>query len=92
MGQAPGSKVVELVLLIGQYAQRHVLDEQRRRTLTEPVRHWQDYGPRLLPLPHPSWRVLRWSAPNPWFQDEVVPALQVRTQQALALNEGAKTD
>src|SRR3546814_17842471 len=47
---------VELTLLVGMYAQRHYLGSRRQPTLTETVRHWRDYGPDFLPLPHPRWR------------------------------------
>jgi len=74
---------VELSLLVGQYAQKQVLGKRRQRNLTETVRAWRDYGPALLPLPHPSWRVRRWMGQQPWFEDEVVPALQGRVMALL---------
>ena len=84
-------KKVELVLLVGQYAQRHMLGPRRRRTLTQTVRHWRDYGPRFLPLPHPSWRVQRWTVQHSWFEEEVVPALRTRTRAVLSQNQHRKT-
>jgi uracil-DNA glycosylase len=42
--------------------------------LTENVRAWGDYGPNLLPLPHPSPRNNIWLWKNPWFEAEIVPA------------------
>jgi len=68
----------ELLLLIGQYAQKHYLGKRRRRTLTETVRAWREYGPRELPLPHPSWRSRTWMKRNPWFEAEVLPHLRER--------------
>lgn len=68
---------VELVLLIGQYAQRYYLGE-RFTTVTDTVRHWRDFAPRFLPLVHPSPRNRRWLARNPWFEAEVVPQLRAR--------------
>ena len=74
---------IELTLLIGQYAQRYYL-KKRYRTLTETVYHWLDVGPALFPLPHPSPRNRYWLSKNPWFEQETVPALRRRMQQALA--------
>lgn len=75
---------IELTLLIGQYAQRYYL-KKRYRTLTETVYHWRDVGPALFPLPHPSPRNRYWLSKNPWFEQETVPALRRRMQQALAM-------
>lgn len=69
---------VQLTLLIGQYAQRRYLAKSRKKTLTETVRHWHDYAPDYLPLPHPSWRNNVWVKKNPWFAEEVLPELRGR--------------
>jgi uracil-DNA glycosylase len=74
---------IALTLLVGQYAQAWHLGPKRRRSLTETVRGWRDYGPTLLPLPHPSWRNTAWLKRNPWFSDEVVPWLRVRVAELL---------
>ncbi|HEX4869866.1 MAG TPA: uracil-DNA glycosylase family protein [Moraxellaceae bacterium] len=73
---------VELVLAIGQYAQAWHLP-QRRATLTDTVRAWRDYGPGLLPLPHPSPLNNLWLSRNPWFAEEVLPALRARVAALL---------
>ena len=75
---------VELTLLVGQYAQKWHLGRRAKRSLTETVRHWQDYGPKYLPLPHPSWRTIGWARRNPWFEAEVLPALRSRVHALLA--------
>lgn len=67
---------LELVLLIGSYAQKRYLGEARARTMGETVAAWRDHLPRHLPLPHPSWRNTAWLRRNPWFEDELVPVLQ----------------
>ena len=74
---------IKLTLLIGQYAQRHLLADARKATLTETVAAWRDYGPHVVPLPHPSPLNHGWLKRNPWFDDEVVPFLReaVRTAQ-----------
>lgn len=78
---------VELVLLVGAYAQQYYLapGEQgdRRETLTERVRRWRDFAPRFLPLPHPSPRNTLWLRRNPWFEEQVVPALRKRVADVL---------
>lgn len=74
---------IELTLLIGLYAQRHDLGPARRASLTEIVRAWRDYGPALLPLPHPSWRNTGWLRKNPWFEAELLPDLRARVAALL---------
>ena len=75
---------VELTLLIGGYAQRWALPETAGRPVAETVAHWREHRPRFLPLPHPSWRNTAWLKRNPWFEDEVVPYLRLRTAELLA--------
>ena len=65
------------------YAQRRYLAKNRKRTLTDTVAAWRDYGPDFLPLPHPSWRNLHWRRKNPWFEAEIVPALRSRVHALL---------
>jgi uracil-DNA glycosylase len=55
---------VRLTLLVGSYAQHHLLGPG---TTTERVRNFRDYLPRFFPLPHPSWRSRIWEEKNPWF-------------------------
>ncbi len=74
---------IELVLLIGMYAQARYLGKRRKKTLTATVAAWRDFGPTQLPLPHPSWRNLHWRRKNPWFEQDVVPALRSRVQSIL---------
>lgn len=71
---------VELILVIGQYAQAWHLGARRKKNLTQTVENWREYGPDLLPLPHPSWRNTGWLKRNPWFQEEIVPELQSRVR------------
>lgn len=73
---------IRLILIIGQYAQEWHLGNRRAKTLTDTVRNWRSYfdavddGPRMLVLPHPSWRNSRWLGKNPWFEADVLPALR----------------
>ena len=72
---------LELVLLIGQYAQAWHLAEEWSDGLTATVQRWREIlaasgRPRVLPLPHPSWRNNGWLKKNPWFEAELLPVLR----------------
>jgi len=73
---------IELVLLIGQYAQRwHLGRKAVAGGLTETVEHWRMYyragePRRMVPLPHPSWRNNAWLKRNPWFETDLLPVLR----------------
>ncbi len=71
---------VRLTLLVGLHAQKLFLDN--RMALTERVRLHPADSP-LLPLPHPSWRVVGWMRKNPWFEAETLPQLRARVEKAL---------
>jgi uracil-DNA glycosylase len=80
---------IELVLVIGQYAQAWHMAGERRDNMTETVRAWRDCLlsdrlPAVLPLPHPSWRNSGWLKRNPWFEKELLPVLQERTKTLLS--------
>ena len=74
---------IELVLLIGMYAQRYYLKSNAKNTLTETVANYTNYLPKYLPLPHPSPRNRFWHSKNPWFDVAVLPELRARVQQLL---------
>lgn len=72
---------IELVLTIGIYAQSWHMGTTRRASLTETVQDWRAVwhaatGPKVLPLPHPSWRNTGWLKKNPWFEMELLPFLK----------------
>ncbi|MEK6152961.1 uracil-DNA glycosylase family protein [Flavobacteriaceae bacterium 3-367] len=69
---------LELIVLIGTYAQNYYLGERTKKNLTETVQAYRDYLPKYIPLPHPSPRNRFWLSKNPWFNDQVVPELQER--------------
>lgn len=69
---------VELFVLAGQYAQTYYLGKERKKNLTETVKHFEEYLPRYFPIVHPSPLNFRWLRKNPWFEEEVVPQLQRR--------------
>lgn len=68
------SMQIKHVLLIGQYAQNYYLED--KRSLTQRVKDWQTYQPRFFVLPHPSPRNNIWLKKNPWFEQQVVLAMQ----------------
>jgi len=72
---------VRLTLLVGCYAQQHVLGPG---ALTPRVRNFRDYVPEYFPLPHPSWRSRLWEEKNPWFRADVLPALRSAIERARA--------
>jgi uracil-DNA glycosylase len=79
---------LELCLLIGQYAQRWHLGKSAKLGVTSTVAAWRghlagDRRPRLLCLPHPSWRNTAWLKRNPWFEAELVPVLQAEVGRLL---------
>ncbi|MDX2289381.1 MAG: uracil-DNA glycosylase family protein [Hyphomicrobiaceae bacterium] len=72
---------IELVVAIGLYAHAWHLGDRRGENLTTTVANWRAIlgapcRPRVLPLPHPSWRNNGWLGQNPWFAREVVPVLR----------------
>ena len=69
---------LELVILIGMYAQKYYLQKEAKKTLTETVANYKDYLPNYFVLPHPSPRNRFWLTKNPWFDKEVIPELQMR--------------
>lgn len=73
---------LEVTLVIGQYAQAYHMS-QDRKTLTEKVRSWQSYWPKIIPLPHPSPRNNIWLNRNPWFEEELLPMLRQRVSEVL---------
>ena len=79
---------LELVLVIGQYAQDYHLGPARGRSLTETVAGWRaifesETRPRRLPLPHPSWRNTGWLKKNPWFEADVLPVLRAEVRRLM---------
>lgn len=80
---------LDLVLVIGAYAQRWHLGKDARPSLTETVADWRAYAPRVVPLPHPSWRNNGWLRKNPWFERELLPDLRARIAARLHEREPA---
>ena len=81
---------LELVLLVGSYAQHWHVPATRRSSMTDTVRGWRQIAdvpdaPRLIPLPHPSWRNNAWIKRNPWFEEELLPVLRADVRRLLDL-------
>ena len=72
---------LRLTLLVGTYAQTHVLG---RGKMTERVMGFRDHLPTIFPLPHPSWRSRHWATKNPWFDADVLPVLRSTVRDAFA--------
>ena len=86
---------LDLILVIGLYAQSWHLGAAARAGLTDTVARWReilegDRRPRILPLPHPSWRNNGWLKRHPWFEAELLPVLRVEIATVMAISvEGA---
>ena len=72
-----------LTLLVGTYAQAYYLPDTRRLSMTERVRRFTEFSPRVLPLPHPAWRSTIWMRQNPWFEAEILPILRAKIAATL---------
>jgi len=68
---------VELTLVIGRYAQAWHMPGAPS-SVTKAVAAWRRTWPAVLPMPHPSPRNRIWLRRNPWFEEEVIPALRAR--------------
>lgn len=74
---------VELVVLIGMYAQNYYLKEKSKKTLTQTVNSFKEYLPKYFVLPHPSPRNRFWLTKNPWFEKDVLPELKKTIKEVL---------
>ena len=71
---------VDLLILVGGYAQKWHL---KSGSVTDTVRDWGSYAPKVFPLPHPSWRNTAWLKKNPWFEADLLPVLRARVKEVL---------
>jgi len=76
-------KNVQLILLIGMYAQAYYLKGKQKRTLTSTVQNFKTYLPEYFVLPHPSPRNNIWMKKNPWFGEELLPILKKKVKKIL---------
>jgi len=80
-------KQLEVTLVLGRYAQGYHMNTVNLQ-VTETVRAWRTYWPKVIPLPHPSPRNNLWIRRNPWFEAELLPALRKRVVEALRQEPG----
>ncbi len=83
---------VELVLAIGLHAQRWHLGADAHRSLGATVAAWRailarPQRPRVIPLPHPSWRNTGWLKRHPWFEAQLLPILRHEVRSLLDRRE-----
>lgn len=75
---------IELTLVIGLHAISWHLPGATASGLTDTVRAWREFWPAVLPLPHPSPRNNIWLKANPWFADDVLPAVQAKVRSLIS--------
>ena len=75
---------ISTILAIGRYAQdyhfaRRGAPRPTAIGVNETIRLWREFigeAPRIIALPHPSWRNTGWLKRNPWFEAELLPVLR----------------
>jgi uracil-DNA glycosylase len=83
---------LDCILAIGRFAQTYHFARVGRPlpkslSVDDTVRGWAELAgtnPRIIPLPHPSWRNTGWIKRNPWFEAEMLPCLRDEVSRALA--------
>ena len=84
---------VETIVAIGLHAIRHHMGrlapgQSLPGGLAAIVADWRRWferpAPRMLPLPHPSWRNSAWLKRHPWFERELLPVLRAEVRRLLA--------
>jgi len=83
---------IELILTIGRYAQNYHFSRAGRPLpkgllVDDVVRGSAQFSaglrPKIIALPHPSWRNSGWLKKNPWFATEVLPFMRSKIAEAL---------
>jgi uracil-DNA glycosylase len=74
---------VQLVVAVGRAAQAYHAQRlgrayDRKARMEQCIRDFavRQESPRLIALPHPSWRNTGWLRRNPWFETDVLPSLR----------------
>lgn len=67
---------VELIILMGAYAQKYYLKNKMKKNLTETVLAYQEYLPEYFPIVHSSPLNFRWFRNHPEFEENIVPVLR----------------
>ncbi|MGD2134215.1 MAG: uracil-DNA glycosylase family protein [Maricaulaceae bacterium] len=74
---------IVLTLLVGGYGHKIGLGERAAGGVTETVRRFAEFAPRVIPLPHPSWRNSAWLKKHRWFETDLLPVLRAAVADAL---------
>jgi uracil-DNA glycosylase len=79
---------LQLILVVGGYAQRWHMERRGDGGMTGAVRRWREglaarAMPRRIALPHPSWRNNAWLVANPWFETELLPVLRAEVRRLM---------
>lgn len=83
---------IECILAIGRYAQDYHFSRLGRplpkgARQDEIVRRRPELAgenPKVIALPHPSWRNTGWLKRNPWFETEILPMLRKEVARIIA--------
>jgi uracil-DNA glycosylase len=78
---------IQLIVCLGSHAMRWHLGMRFSGKVDDAVREWRqfaDMSPRILPLPHPSWRNNSWLKHNEWFETELLPVLRREVDRCLS--------
>jgi uracil-DNA glycosylase len=83
---------IETILAIGRYAQDYHFARLGRPLpkgagVDGIVRRWREFEdgkPRVIALPHPSWRNSGWLKRNPWFEAELLPVVRAEVARLTA--------
>jgi uracil-DNA glycosylase len=83
---------IECILAIGRFAQDYHFARAGRQLpkglgIDETVRRWREFAgeaPKIIALPHPSWRNNGWIKRNPWFESDVLPVLRGEVARAIS--------
>ena len=75
---------LELTLVIGRYAIDWHIPENKKKSVSDTVASTDPRTADRIILPHPSPRNIRWFKTHPWFEGEIIPALQSRVQTILS--------
>ena len=63
---------------------KYYLDRCAKHNLTATVADFNMYLPDYFPLVHPSPLNIGWRKRNPWFESDVIPALQTIVKEVLS--------
>ncbi|MFA5485888.1 MAG: uracil-DNA glycosylase family protein [Bacilli bacterium] len=77
-------KEIELIVLVGGYAQKFYLKDRVKENLTATIKAYEKYLPRVIVLPHPSPLNFRWLNKNPWFMNETLPRVKERMNEVIS--------